>query len=162
MYDRILLPTDGSAGMGSIVEQCFHQALLNDATVHAIYVIDVRSYMMLPEETGAQVAGLLESDGQRALEAVEQRAEGTDVTVVTELAAGVPHEVILSYADAHDIDLIVMGTHGRTGDEQRVVGSVAEAVVRHATMPVLTVRMSEVERRKVRDEVPEDQQRYIR
>jgi nucleotide-binding universal stress UspA family protein len=53
---------------------------------------------------------------------------------------GVPHEEIIRYADQHQIDLIVMGTHGRRGLAHALLGSVAERVVRHARCPVLTVR----------------------
>ena len=162
MYDRILLPTDGSRAMGSTIEQCLHQARQNDATIHVLYVIDVRSFMMLPEETGEKIAQLLEEDGRQAIETIAEQADDADLSVVTDLRVGVPHDAILTYADEHDIDLIVMGTHGRTGDEQRTLGSVAEAVVRAATVPVLTVRMSEVERQAVEDAIPAEQQRYIR
>lgn len=161
MYDHILLPTDGSPGMGSTIEQGIHQATQNDATIHTLYVIDVRSNIMLPEETSNQVAQLLEAEGRNALKHVEQRVEGSDIEVKGDLRVGVPHEAILAYAGKNDIDLIVMGTHGRTGDKKRIVGSVAEEVVRNADVPVLTVRMSEAERREVDAEITDEQQRYI-
>ncbi len=53
---------------------------------------------------------------------------------------GQPHDEILGYAKTHDIDLIVMGTHGYGGIEHMVLGSVAERVVRAAPCPVMTVR----------------------
>lgn len=53
---------------------------------------------------------------------------------------GAPRPVILAYAEKHLIDLIVMGTHGRTGVSHLVMGSVAEGIVRTAPVPVLTVR----------------------
>jgi nucleotide-binding universal stress UspA family protein len=58
---------------------------------------------------------------------------------------GVPAEEIVRYADARNIDLIVMGTHGRTGVAHLLMGSVAERVVRTAPCPVLTVRHPEHE-----------------
>ena len=161
MYERILLPTDGSLGMASANEQCFHQASLNDATVHALYVIDVRAYVMLPEATQGRVRDLLAQEGQHALDDLEGRAAVLGVELVTELVEGVPHEAILGYVDEHDVDLVVMGTHGQTGEERRIVGSVAEAVVRHATVPVMTVRMREEDAAALESEVPEEQRRYI-
>ncbi len=162
MYDSILLPTDGSPGMGSTIDQCVYQAAQSGATVHALYVVDIRSYVMLPDETSGQVARLLEGEGQEALEHVREVVEEQDLDVVTGIKVGVPHEEILKYAVENEIDLIVMGTHGRTGDQKRVVGSVAESVIRGADSPVLTVRMSEEERQEVVEELPEAQQRYIR
>lgn len=161
MYENILIPTDGSAGMGSVIEQGVHQAVQNDATVHAVYVVDVRSYMMLPDETGEQVAQLLGEEGQRAIEIVRHLAEAADLDFFGEVIAGVPHAAILEYADENDIDLIVMGTHGQTGDRERVVGSVAEEVVRNAETPVLIAQAGDVAFEALDEEIPEEQQRYV-
>ena len=79
------------------------------------------------------------STGARALASFERLAGEYEVTVVTEMAEGSVDEVILGYAADHDVDLVVMGTHGREGVTRRVVGSVAERVVRGATVPVMTV-----------------------
>lgn len=162
MYERILLPTDGSPAMGSTIEQCIQQATQSGATVHALYVVDIRAYVMLPDETAAQVANMLAEEGRRALDAVSQRLDDHDIEHVDEIREGIPHETILAFAAEQEIDLIVMGTHGRTGDSKRIVGSVAEEVVRGADVPVLTVRMSEVERKQIEEGVPEEQQRYLR
>lgn len=161
MYDDILLPTDGSPAMGSIIEQGIHQATQNEAILHALYVVDVRAFMMLPEETANEVVTILEQEGKEAVQAVQSQAEEHEVEVTTDVVVGVPHEAILSYAEEHDIALIVMGTHGQTGDEKRVVGSVAEEVIRKAEVPVLVVRMSEVEREETERKVPEAQRRYV-
>jgi universal stress protein A len=65
---------------------------------------------------------------------------GSDVPVVTAVESGIPvAERIVDYAERHAIDLIVMGTHGRTGFSRVLTGSVAERVVRTAPCPVLTV-----------------------
>ncbi|MEF8863154.1 MAG: universal stress protein [Haloarculaceae archaeon] len=70
------------------------------------------------------------------------RAEAHTIglTVVTEIVEGDPHGEILEYVSEHDIDLVVMGTHGRTGTDRIVMRSVAERVVRRSPVPVLTVR----------------------
>lgn len=59
------------------------------------------------------------------------------------IVEGNPHEEILEYVSEHDIDMVVMGTHGRTGIDRVVMGSVAERVVRQSPVPVLTVRGKE-------------------
>lgn len=165
MYDTILLPFDGSVGMFNAVEHCFQQARQNDATVHVIHVVDVRAYVMLPDEQQERVRELLVEDGRTALKELEARAEEEGIKIVVEMLEGVPHEAILRYADDEEMDLIVMGTHGQTGKEKRIVGSVAEEVVRNAEMPVLTVRMSEADLddldEEIDEETPEEQLRYI-
>lgn len=69
----------------------------------------------------------------------EALARGAPV-VQTRSLIGVPHAEILRFAQENDLDLLVMGTHGRTAFMHAVLGSVAEKVVRRAPCPVLTVR----------------------
>lgn len=64
--------------------------------------------------------------------------DGIEASYVVEF--GTPSEQIVSYADAHEIDMIVLGTHGRTGLRRVVMGSVAEAIVRQAECPVLAIK----------------------
>jgi hypothetical protein len=68
---------------------------------------------------------------------------GTDLTVTTAVTSGVPAHGICAYARAIGADLVVMGTHGRTGVARLTLGSVAEAVVRHATCPVMTIPVAD-------------------
>ncbi len=171
MYDAVLLPTDGSVGMAGAIRHGFHLARAHDATVHALYVVDLRAYAMLPEETTqGQVKRLLADEGERAVEALADYAQQEGVELVSAIWEGIPHETILQYIGEHGIDLVVMGTHGRSGDSNRIVGSVAEEVVRSAAVPVVTVRMTDDDLEAVRDAIPEDaageipdeQRRYIR
>lgn len=62
-----------------------------------------------------------------------------DVETTTAVKIGIPHEVILTYVDDQDIDLVTLGRRGRAGVEQYLLGSVAEKVVRLSDVPVLTV-----------------------
>jgi nucleotide-binding universal stress UspA family protein len=87
----------------------------------------------------------LESDGRTAIEAVEAVA-GEEDRVETALVRGSPAEAILEYGTENGVDLIAMGTHGRTGLERYVAGSVTERVLRLAEVPVLTVRATEESR----------------
>ncbi|MBI4535379.1 MAG: universal stress protein [Ignavibacteriae bacterium] len=63
-----------------------------------------------------------------------------DVTVIPIVVSGIPHEAIKRFAEEQRIDIIIMATHGRTGLQHIIVGSVAEKVVRTASVPVLTVK----------------------
>lgn len=91
-------------------------------------------------ETGP-VVEQFEQTGASAVEDLEERIRdrGHD-RVVSEVVHGRPHSGILSYAENNDIDLIVMETHGRTGLDRYLLGSVTEKVVRLADVPVVTVR----------------------
>jgi len=142
MYDRILVPTDGSAGVERAVEHAARLALAHDATLHAVYVVNTASFASLPMETSWEgVSDMLREDGEEALERVERIARGHGVPVDSTVIDGSPSREIVRYASENGIDLVVMGTQGRGGIDRLLLGSVAERVVRSAPMPVLTVRL---------------------
>lgn len=82
----------------------------------------------------------LAEGAQRHLDEWQRDAEALGARVTTEKAIGEPSAEIVHYADEHAIDIVVLGTHGRTGLEHALMGSIAERVVRKAHCPVLTVR----------------------
>ena len=138
MYSDILIPTDGSPGAQEAIEHGLEIAQQYEATVHALYVVDTRVSRSGP---------LLESlqlDGRKAARDLEVAGTQAGLTVVTEVVEGVPPQEILEYSAMQGIDLIVMGTQGRTGVDRFVMGSVAERVVRHSPVPVLMVRKEQL------------------
>jgi nucleotide-binding universal stress UspA family protein len=138
LYDSILIPTDGSDGVEQALEHAIDLAKNHDATLHTLYVVELTA---LPAEFDpARVYDELEAEGRTAIGAVADRAEDADVPVEAYVASGPPHRAILDYVPDHDIDLIIMGTHGRTGLDRYLLGSVTEKVVRLSEVPVLTVR----------------------
>ena len=141
MYERILVPTDGSDGSAHVALQAIDLAEQYDAEVHSLYVLsdDLRSRLDITSHDA------LEEEGRAAIKRVESMARAHGVDAVTELREGDPASTILDYADDIDADLIVAGTHGRSGVERRLIGSVAERLVRYATCPVMTVRLPETD-----------------
>ncbi|WP_375137158.1 universal stress protein [Halostella litorea] len=143
MYDRILVPTDGSEGVERAIEHAVDLAAAHGASVHAVYVVNSASYGTIPMETSWEgIADVLRDEGESALERVRTLAENRGVAVETALLDGSPSKEIVRYAEAEGCDLVVMGTHGRGGIDRLLLGSVAERVVRSADVPVLTVRVS--------------------
>ncbi|NHN49041.1 universal stress protein [Halostella sp. JP-L12] len=152
MYDRILVPTDGSEGVERAVEHATDLAAAHGASLHAVYVVNTASYGTLPMETSWEgVADMLRDEGQAAVDRVKAIAAEKDVPVEAALVDGTPSKEIVRYAESNGCDLIVMGTHGRGGIDRLLLGSVAERVVRSSDVPVLTVRVGERE-----GEVPEE------
>ena len=144
MYDRILLPTDGSKGVDRAIDHAVAAAGRYDATLHVLYVVDsdvVNAYSGDEFVDGAEGASeTLEELGREALAAVAAHAEEAGVETVTELVYGVPHERILAYINDEDVDLTVMGSKTRSGDYRRMLGSVTERVSRQSTAPVSIVK----------------------
>ena len=146
MYDRILVPTDGSECADSAVEHAIDIAGQYDAELHVLSVIDARDVShSAPAISIEQVEQTLRERAESVVEDVAARAEETGVSVVTAVEPGLPDDTLVEYADEHDCDLIVMGTHGRTGIQRRIIGSVAEQIVRDASIPVLTVKTEDRE-----------------
>jgi len=144
MYDHILVPTDGSAGVERAVEHAVDLADTHEATLHALYVVNTASYSSMPMETSWEhVRDMLGEEGERALERVGDIADGADVPVESVVVDGSPSREIVRYAEQEPCDLVVMGTHGRGGIDRLLLGSVAERVVRASAVPVLTVRVGE-------------------
>jgi nucleotide-binding universal stress UspA family protein len=141
MYDTVLIPTDGSEGVGDAIEEGVELAALTGATVHALYVVDSRDYGTVPDAAWFGLQEALKDEGEAAVEAVAARAAESGVDIVTAIEQGVPHDAIVDYADAEGIDCIVMGTHGRSGVDRLLLGSVTENVVRHTGVPVHIVRV---------------------
>jgi nucleotide-binding universal stress UspA family protein len=144
MYDHVLIPTDGTAGVDRAVDHAIDAADRYDATLHVLYVVDsdvVNAYSGDEFVDGAEGAEeTLEETGREAVEAVAARARDAGVEAVTALRYGVPHEEILRYADEEAVDLTVMGSKTRPGDYRRMLGSVTERVSRQASGPVSIVK----------------------
>ncbi|WP_458189201.1 universal stress protein [Haladaptatus sp. NG-WS-4] len=144
MYDTILVPTDGSEGSERAVELAIDLATTYDATLHPLHVIDVN--MLAIEDEFETILSSLEDSAQEMVDDVVERATNAGVSTTEGFFdLGVPYKVILDYADEHDIDLIVMGTHGRTGLDRYLLGSITEKVVRTSDVPVLTARVPDTE-----------------
>jgi nucleotide-binding universal stress UspA family protein len=101
-------------------------------------VIDVT---MLGDVSDVAVVESIEQSGENAINRAADRARDAGVeTVIKSVRRGTPHRTVLEYVDDNDIDLVVMGTHGRTGLNRLLLGSVTEKVIRLSPVPVLTVR----------------------
>ena len=140
MYDDILIPTDGSEGVFEALEHGIDLAGRHDATVHALYVVDQRQFLGAPDDIREELSRTLHAEGEDAVAAVAERVNAAGVEVTSSVVVGIPHSDILEYVEAVGIDVIVMGTHGRTGrDRLTNLGSVTERVVKGSSVPVLVV-----------------------
>lgn len=141
---KILFPTDFSDCARTAQEYARALAEQFQADLHVLNVLaDVM--MMMPEPGSALSLPQnylvdLKTEAERALEKVLPEAAQKGHRIVRALRMGNPYVEIVKYADEADADLIVVGTHGRSGFSHLLLGSVAEKVVRKAHCPVLTVR----------------------
>ena len=138
---NILMPTDLSDYAGYALNYAREFASTYGANLHLLHVLDL--YWLGSGTVIANALPQYQQDKQDQLNAIKSEIEGVDVKAT--VATGVPHVAIVRYARDHDIDLIVLATHGRTGISHALIGSVAEQVVQMAPCPVLTVKHPEHE-----------------
>ncbi|NHN46744.1 universal stress protein [Halostella sp. JP-L12] len=139
---HVLVPLDGSS-------------LADDALAHALAVHDCRITVLnvvTPLDAPMSEGGVLEPDeerreaarerAERLVERARDRAEAAGRTVETVVETGDPETVVVEYAESHDVDQIVMGSHGgeRRPVARRLLGTVATAVVGEAPVTVTVVR----------------------
>ena len=128
IYDRILVPTDWSPGMGSAITHAIGLAEVHDAEPHGLYVVDTGSIATLPIETSWDgITEILHEEWELVIE--EFRTRSGDVPTETDIIEGHPSEEIADYAAERSCDTVVMGTHGRGGIGRLLLEGVAERVV---------------------------------
>ena len=142
-YEKKLLTTDGSEESEKAVNHAKELAKSCNAELHILYVVDigVNTQYGAVEDLMSQLESnsKLEKFGQETVEKIAEKIEDTGVEVFKSVEKGSPHQKILEYSRKNEIDVIVMSTHGRTGLDRMLLGSVTEKVLRKSEKPVLTV-----------------------
>jgi nucleotide-binding universal stress UspA family protein len=141
MPDNVLIAFDGSP----LSERALTYAIENfpNATITTMYVINPIDSVIDVEAGGLPVADDWYDNAQKRATAVLTTAtdlaadQDLDLKTVTEV--GKPAREIVEYAKEHNIDQIVMGSHGRSGIDRAILGSVAETVTRRARIPVTII-----------------------
>jgi universal stress protein A len=145
----VLVPTDFSEPSESALRYGKAMAEAFGASLHVVHVMeDLLAHAWAAEvyvSSMPQLRDEIEKESRQRLGALLSEAERHKFRAETALLAGNPFLEIIRYAKAHDVDLIVMGTHGRGPIAHMLLGSVAEKVVRKSPCPVLTVREAQHE-----------------
>jgi len=140
MFEKILVATDGSEHGLKAAKVAVELAKLSGGKVTAIYVADTSRTAHLPDDMLIfSIRELLLKEGKEAVQQVEKLAKDAGVNFEMTVAEGNPGGEIIRYAEKSGMDIIIMGTVGRTGLDRFLLGSVAEKVVRNSKIPVLTV-----------------------
>jgi nucleotide-binding universal stress UspA family protein len=145
MFNRILVPTDFSAPSDAALEYAKVLAGQFGASVHVLHVVgeDLANAPIGSEVYFAESPDFVTKVFEDAKARLSHRVTGLErarYRATTEIVTGASARSIVNYANERGMDLIVMGTHGRSGLDRLLTGSVAERVLRHAPCPVMTVR----------------------
>jgi universal stress protein A len=143
---KILVPTDFSLRSDAALDCGVALATVLKAAVHLVHVVEepfAGGEWEMYVRDAQEIRDQLDADARTRLTAVAGRLDPRSVPVSTQIRHGSAFDGIIYEARAIGADLIVMGTHGRSGLSHLMLGSVAERVIRGAHCPVLTVRMPE-------------------
>ena len=138
---NILFPTDFSDYNDAALHYASRLAAESGAKLHFVHVHDRFDSFASMGEASSVYAGQWEGERRRIEQQLNEMAPPDPaVSYEHHLLDGVPAAEIVAFAADHDVDLIVMASHGRAGFSRLIMGSVAEAVLRKASCPVLVVK----------------------
>ena len=141
MYDDVLLATDGSEAAERAAEHATEISLRFDARLHVLYAVSPSLPEVMSSEDVESALKDATDVGEELVEGVAGTARDEGVDAVARVEQRAPHEAILEYAEENDVDLIVMGSRGRSERSlrDRLLGGVSAKVVSTSEKPVLTV-----------------------
>ena len=150
MYQRILVPIDGSPTSNQGLDEAIKLSKLTGGSLRLIHIVDPLTFATGFESYAVYAGDLIprmEEAGKQILDQGKARAQASGVKVDSLLFDGLAarvSETVIEQAKDWGADLIVIGTHGRRGVGRFVMGSDAEQILRLAHVPVLLVRAPEV------------------
>ena len=139
IFKKILVATDGSANSLAAAEEAIKIARSMGSSVYAVYVVDTSVLNSASLGEGESfIYSSLKDEGTKAVDQIKSMASG--VRVETQVIEGKPASAITDFASKNGIDLIVVGSQGKSKIEALLLGSVADRVLRTAACPVLVVK----------------------
>ncbi|WOF15724.1 universal stress protein [Methanoplanus sp. FWC-SCC4] len=149
MIKKIMVALDGSAQSEKALQVAVQETKLRGGELHAVYVVQhiITHQMMFDSGTKTpQIAGfdlaneILVKEAERVLTSAEETARDSEVNFIAHRLFGDPRDEIISFAEEKGIDLIILGTKGKSNLERMVLGSVSSAVVKNSGKTTLLVR----------------------
>ena len=138
---KILIANDGSKAAKRAVDFGIKFASKYGAKVYAVFVINITAYEKVYQSNwSSEVLQTFDKVANRETSYVVEKAKSSGLDAEPVILKGSAAEKILDFADKHDIDMIVVGSLGKSGIEHFTLGSVSEKIVRYAKVPVLVVK----------------------
>lgn len=139
---RILFPVDLTESSDKLVPQVLTMARKFSAELHILFVVRIFQYfssIYVPHPSINLFENELIEGARKKMDEFVQAQFASVDKVTSEVILGDPADTIISYIEQHQVDMIVMGTHGRKGLDRVIFGSVAERVIKTSPVPVLVI-----------------------
>jgi nucleotide-binding universal stress UspA family protein len=139
---NILTPIDFSSNSNQVFELGYSIAQQNHARLHLIHIIDPNYYEKQQNENANIdfIRRIRLENAKEELEKFKFELPYSDVDIVEVLIEGTPHKTIIDYSKQNDIDMIIIGSHGWTNLPTKVMGSIADKIMRQADIPVICLK----------------------
>ncbi len=142
MFNTILIAIDGSEVSKKALEAALEEAKVWKSELNAVYVIETGGFENIPADATMEVVyNRLESIGSEALKEAEEGAEKYGLKYNAFIKEGHAGEEIVKLAGEVGADLIVLGSHGKSGIDRLLLGSVTDFVTKHSSTSTMVVRL---------------------
>ncbi|AKB77904.1 Universal stress protein [Methanosarcina horonobensis HB-1 = JCM 15518] len=140
-FKKIMIATDGSVCSRMAANNAIELARLSGGTVYAVYVVSTDYFSSMAVDLDwERMREALKKEGNQAVNYVTGIGEMEGVRVEPVLLEGHPADELIRYAEEEGMDIVVMGTLGKTGLDRLFLGSVAGNMVRNSKVPVMVVK----------------------
>ena len=141
VFTNILVALDGSEVSQRALIRAADEAKLWNANLHAIYVVETGLFSSLPLDNTVEIMySVLEKEGNEVLERAKKFGADKGITVFTHMEQGHAGSEIVALAEREKVDLIMVGSHGKSNTDRLLIGSVSTFVVTHSTASTMVVR----------------------
>jgi nucleotide-binding universal stress UspA family protein len=140
-FKKIMIAADGSACSMMAANKGIEFARLSGGTVYAVYVVSTDYFSSIGVDVSwGEIYKILKQEGEQTVNYIKELGETEGVSVEPILLEGNPSDELIRYAEEEKMDIVIMGTLGKTGLNRFLLGSLAENLVRHSKVPVMVVR----------------------
>jgi nucleotide-binding universal stress UspA family protein len=141
VFTNILVAVDGSDASQRAFIRAVEEAKVWTARLHIIYVVETGLFSSLPADNTVEIMyRVLEKEGNTVLEQAKRYAADHGVTATTHMKQGHAGSEVIALANTEKIDLIIIGSHGKSQADRLLIGSVSTYVVTHSTVTTMVVR----------------------
>jgi nucleotide-binding universal stress UspA family protein len=141
VFANILVAIDGSDASQRAFVRAVEEAKVWNARLHVIYVVETGLFSSLPADNTVEIMyRVLETEGNTVLEKAKKVAAEKGVTPITHMKQGHAGSEVITLADKEKVDLVMVGSHGKSQADRLLIGSVSTYVVTHSKVTTMVVR----------------------
>ena len=141
VFNNILVALDGSEVSQRALVRAADEAKVWKAKLHAVYVVETGLFSSLPMDNTVEIMyRVLEKEGESVLEKAKKFCSEKGISVFTHMKQGHAGTEIIALAEREKVDLIMVGSHGKSNTDRLLIGSVSTFVVTHSSASTMVVR----------------------